>query len=467
MATIQKRETKNGYNYKIQVKYRDKGSGKIITHSTTFEPPEGLSAKLAERQALVFADEYEKKIRNVAASTKSVAGISPETTFKEYASKWLEHVKNDLSLSYYVNASKALKVASQNIGGYKLKELNPVIIQNFYDTLDRRIKVTHIIHVNGDFRKIIKSKGIRYTDLVNKYHVVKGCINATQNGETVNMRTAERIAKILGMDVRTLFNVKTTRGPYSYETNHRIKRTVRVVLAQAKRQRLIDDNWASADFITFPKKPAHEIEFLDDTKAHIFYDKVDTLADIRIKTAMKTLLLTGLRRGELCGLEWDDIDLDNKTLTVRRSAVTVDGFGVVTKDPKTETSKRTLSIPDTLVNQLTEYKGWYEDMRQKLGDAWIESNRLFTQWNGTAINPNTIRVWLRKAMQETDLNNVSVHSLRHTNITLQIAAGVPLVTVSGRAGHARTSTTTDVYSHFLKSSDRAAADALDGIFGKK
>ena len=68
--------------------------------------------------------------------------------------------------------------------------------------------------------------------------------------------------------------------------------------------------------------------------------------------------------------------------------------------------------------------------------------------------------------QAAGLPNRTVHSLRHTNITMQIAAGVPLVAVSGRAGHARTSTTTDIYSHFLKSSDRTAAKTLENVFCK-
>ena len=69
-----------------------------------------------------------------------------------------------------------------------------------------------------------------------------------------------------------------------------------------------------------------------------------------------------------------------------------------------------------------------------------------------------------KILKAAGLPHRSVHSLRHTNITMQIAAGVLLVTVAGRAGHARTSTTTDIYSHFLKSSDKAAARMLESVF---
>jgi len=71
------------------------------------------------------------------------------------------------------------------------------------------------------------------------------------------------------------------------------------------------------------------------------------------------------------------------------------------------------------------------------------------------------RTWVHKVCDAAGLPYRTVHSLRHTNITMQIAAGVPLVTVAGRAGHARTSTTTDIYSHFLKSSDKTAAEKLE------
>ena len=78
--------------------------------------------------------------------------------------------------------------------------------------------------------------------------------------------------------------------------------------------------------------------------------------------------------------------------------------------------------------------------------------------------PGTISYQAHKPCDQAGLPHRTVHSLRHTNITMQIAAGVPLVTVASRAGHARTSTTTDIYSHFLKSSDKTAAEKLEQMF---
>ena len=91
-------------------------------------------------------------------------------------------------------------------------------------------------------------------------------------------------------------------------------------------------------------------------------------------------------------------------------------------------------------------------------------SKLFISEEGGQIYPGTIDNWVHKICEEAGLPHRTVHSLRHTNITMQIAAGIPLVTVSGRAGHARTSTTTDIYSHFLKSSDKTAAEKLERLF---
>ncbi len=134
------------------------------------------------------------------------------------------------------------------------------------------------------------------------------------------------------------------------------------------------------------------------------------------------------------------------------------------KEPKTESSKRVIAISDKLIAVLTEYKAWYEEYRVMCGDKWKNCNRLFIGEYGGNIYPGTINMWMKKICRSAGLEERTVHSLRHTNITMQIAAGVPIVTVAGRAGHARTSTTTDIYSHFLKTADRTAAQKIEEIF---
>ena len=104
------------------------------------------------------------------------------------------------------------------------------------------------------------------------------------------------------------------------------------------------------------KAEESEVLCFDNAKAKQFYECLGSEPDIRIKTALMILLFMGLRRAELCGLEWRDIDLEGKKMTILRNSLPVPKHGVITKGPKTKTSKRTIFIPDSLVDALKEYK---------------------------------------------------------------------------------------------------------------
>ena len=150
-------------------------------------------------------------------------------------------------------------------------------------------------------------------------------------GKQISYEYAKRLAETLGKKTENLFHVTHTTQKYAYETISKIKRTIRAVLATAKKQRLIPDNYASADYITFPKRPPRDIDYMDDEDAKRFYKAADEFPDIRYKAAMLTLLLTGMRRGELSGLEWSDIDLENGAITMARSLTAVRKVGLVLK----------------------------------------------------------------------------------------------------------------------------------------
>ena len=463
MASISKRQTKGGLTYRVQVKIKDKGSGKLKVYSTTWKPPEGLSPKQIEREVYLFADEYE----NTVKMTETASGQptqSPDSTFSQYAVWWLKRRKDEIAASYYVNCETAIEITSKVIGGYKLKELNPNIIQQYYDRLDRAEKTVTVVTAKPALREKMQKTGIGYMKLRYEKGFSSCSLANALAGKQISYEYAKRLADAFNEKPETLFDIKVKKQRYAHETISKIKRTVRAILATAKKQRLIADNYASADYITFPKKPPRQIDYMDDEDAKKFYKASDEYHDIRYKTAMLTLLLTGMRRGELCGLEWQDIDFTNATIKIARSLTAVRKVGLVLKEPKTESSKRVIAISDKLLATLTEYKAWYDEYRQMLGDKWENSNRLFISEYGQRIYPGTINMWMKKICKVAGLSERTVHSLRHTNITMQIAAGVPIVMVAGRAGHARTSTTTDIYSHFLKTADRTAAQKIEEIF---
>ena len=116
MATITKRMTKSGPSYRIQVKMKDKGSGKLNVYSTTWRPPAGLTQKQMEREVVIYADKYESELK-MSLTAPGAEGVSPDITLGEYATWWLERRKDELSASYYVNCQTAIKdIAAASAG---------------------------------------------------------------------------------------------------------------------------------------------------------------------------------------------------------------------------------------------------------------------------------------------------------------------------------------------------------------
>jgi len=254
-----------------------------------------------------------------------------------------------------------------------------------------------------------------------------------------------------------------TGKPLSAQTIKHHHRCIAAILAHATKKRVIPRNVASREFIDAPtvtkKEPAH----LNDEQARRFVGVLIDEEDLRKKAVFSLLIFSGCRIGELCGLEWTDVDFEKHTISIKRSSQFCSGHGIFTKTPKNETSARTIKLPHTAITILYQYKKWYLEHRLMLGSKWVDSNRLFIQWDGKPITPTAINKWLNEFTQKHGLPRITPHGLRHTNISLLISHGVDLRTVANKAGHSRTSTTVDIYAHAIQSADEQASQVLDHI----
>lgn len=146
---------------------------------------------------------------------------------------------------------------------------------------------------------------------------------------------------------------------------------------------------------------------------------------------------------------------------ISRSSQYIGDKTIITKEPKTRSGIRHFAMSETLCRILKEYRRWQMEQRIKAGTDWQNTDRLFTQWNGLPIYPDTVTDWFAKFIKRSELPYVTLHSLRHTNATLMIAEGIDVCAVSRRLGHASTATTLNIYAHALKSKDKAAAEVID------
>ena len=171
----------------------------------------------------------------------------------------------------------------------------------------------------------------------------------------------------------------------------------------------------------------------------------------------------GSSADELTGLEWKDINFETGVIQIRRTSQYIPGRGVITDETKNYSSSRAIRASASVLSLLRSYRSWQLQQRLKIGDKWQEYDRLFTTWSGKPIHPDTLSGWFHNFIKNNGFTPIHIHSLRHTNATLLIAAGTNIPTVSSRLGHANPSTTTKIYTHAIQSADAAAAETLDDL----
>ena len=181
---------------------------------------------------------------------------------------------------------------------------------------------------------------------------------------------------------------------------------------------------------------------------------------VKYRAFFYLLIYSGCRRGELLGLEWRDVDFANCLISIRRTSCYTPDRGTYTDTTKTEQSKRTLKLPQEVMDLLCELREFQLRQADIFGDKWVESGRLFTKENGEPQHPNTSYHWLEKFCARNGLPFYGLHSFRHLFASLLVSNGVDIVTVSGVLGHSAVSTTSNIYCHMLEDARVRASDTV-------
>lgn len=171
---------------------------------------------------------------------------------------------------------------------------------------------------------------------------------------------------------------------------------------------------------------------------------------------------TGLRGGEVCALTWDDVDLDNKTLTVSKTLINK-GKGIFEVDtPKTKSSFRTISIGDTLINILKKHRSYQNHNRERYKEYYTNSNFICTKENGQLVTTDSLKYLSRVINYELQID-FNFHSLRHTHATMLLENGANIKDIQERLGHSKLSTTMDTYSHVTNKMKLDTVNILEKI----
>lgn len=273
------------------------------------------------------------------------------------------------------------------------------------------------------------------------------------------------LAKLQGAEVQHLLNQKVRPiGPLSPRSVEIMYTVLFAALKQAEREGLVSRNVAA--FAKKPKKSQPKMRVLTNDEMQRLL--AEAAAD-RLGAAIIFMLGTGLRRGELAALRWEDVDLKNRTIhiahTVNRVS-TPNGprrTGLSVQEPKTAAGRRSIPLPPSTAGVLTSWRTRQTEERLQLGAAWQNTGLVFTAEEGTMIDPQNINRKLNQLLKRAGIEHIKVHELRHTFATRLLELGVSPKVVQEMLGHATIVQTLDRYSHVLPELKHAAADALEPL----
>lgn len=247
-----------------------------------------------------------------------------------------------------------------------------------------------------------------------------------------------------------------TRRPWSTAAVNKFIQTVAMVLADAQRQGRIPRN--VAEFVDRVAS-AHQVI---DTYSEAEVDTLLTaLAKDRLGHAWE-LALSGLRRGEIAGLRWADVDLETKTLRIANNRVSAGGK-TVENDPKSATSRRTLPLPDRLVFVLRSAKARQARERLALGMEGGLWDYVVCNVTGEPYSPAVLSRYWRDAVKAAGVRHIKLHAARHTCATLMHLDGVPVAVIAAWIGHKDASLTMRLYTHSQAEALKAAGASLDRV----
>lgn len=251
------------------------------------------------------------------------------------------------------------------------------------------------------------------------------------------------------------------RDPLSAKTISYIHTIIHKALADAVDTDLIARNAADRAKPPRPsRRSSTRIQSWDADELRAFLAHV---ASARLEAVWRLAAMTGMRRGEVLGLRWADVDLDNARLSVRQTVIAV-GYDVVTSTPKSH-SARVINLDDETVTKLREHRERQDAERVEWGLDYQEADLVVAKENGEPIHPHVFSQSFERITRNAGLRPIRLHDLRHTHASLALKAGVPVKVVSERLGHESPAFTLKQYAHVLPGMQAEAARAVAALLG--
>lgn len=449
MATIKKRG--KSYLFRCYAGYAT--NGRQIEKTMTWTPPEGMSEKKAEKEAQHQAALFEERVRNGQVADSRIK-------FQAFAERWFtDYAEIQLRPTTIDRYRELMKRINPALGHLYMDKIKPAHLMSFYKDL-AKVQISPKVHCTVDMKSMLKKKNMTKTQCAEKAGVSTTVLTSIFQGKNIERTSAEKICSVLDLNFNATFTDTGESKSLSAKTIQHYHRLLSSIMHSAVKWQIIVSN--PCERVDPPKVSRTAVEYLDDEQAVKLLELIQN-APIQYRCAVEVLLFTGMRRGELLGLQWSDIDFDNHIISIQRSSLYLADRGIFEDETKNQSSNRVIKVPTAAIKSLRSLWVWQAQQRLSYGENWNDTGKVFTTVDGLPMHPDTLTGWFHDFIAKTDLPKIHLHSLRHTNATLNISNGVSVTTVAAQLGHANASTTTKIYAHAIKSAQAAAAEMMDDL----
>lgn len=297
---------------------------------------------------------------------------------------------------------------------------------------------THICREFVDYYGSMKLKSLAPLHLTEFYNRLRDRGNNQKLVRSQNKRLTENTVLRYYAVINVALKQAVTWQYIAYNPNERVKR---------------------------PKKVKRESRYYDLEQTKALLMALDC-EPIKYQAIIRLALDTGCRRGELTGLEWNDVDLKNGIVYINKTTQQIN-HQLIEGTPKNNTSIRSVYISEPTIEVLYEYKKHMGNIKDQLGDKWLDSKKVFTSDEGGPIHPDVPRKIFRRVLEKYKLPIIRFHDLRHTSASLQLSSGANIADISKRLGHSDISTTLNIYSHSFNSGNQIIVNQFNKMFNTK
>lgn len=350
MATIRKR----GNTYQIRVSTGYDSGGKQIIKSMTWKPTPGMTKRQIEKELDKQAVLFEQQVETGQFLDGSI-------TFLEFAEKWFkDYAEKQLRDKTIAEYKALMRRVTPAIGHIKLAKLQPHHLMEFYNNLGEcGIRLDTKYKPCNDIKALIKAAGYTQKALAAAAGISINTVESVCHGSNVSKKTADKIKAVIDGDLFT--PLERNNNKLSDKTISEYHRLISSMLTTAVQWQVIPSN--PCDRVKPPKVSRKEAAALDEYAAAELIRCLQS-EPIKYRAAVMLTLYTGMRRGEVCGLNWGDINFEKRLVNINKAIVYVPGKGLQEGETKTRGSKRIINIPDDMLILLKAYRK--EQLKQRL-----------------------------------------------------------------------------------------------------